>query len=105
MFRYLRGILPSAAMALAVAFLATGCASLNSSGSPSVGDVQSLAVKACSFLPIAETVKTIIDVKSPALNTSAAIASAICEAISPKAGPGAGKASVAGVPIQGLRVR
>lgn len=91
---------------LAVAPMIAGCESMRGGdGSVAVGDVQALAVKACSFLPVAETVKAIIDVKSPALNTSAAVASAICEALAPKAGPGAGKATVAGVPIQGLVVR
>jgi hypothetical protein len=88
-------------LAGALALALTNCAGMEK---PSVGDVQSVAVKACAFLPTAETVVKIIDAKSPALTTSAAIASAICAAIAPKAGPGAGKATVAGVPIEGLRV-
>ena len=87
----------------ALAFALPGCAIFEKAG-VSVGDVQSIAVKACSFLPTAETVGKIIAANSPALNTSAAVASAICAAIAPKAGPGAGRATVAGVPIEGLKV-
>lgn len=85
-----------------IAFALTNCA--NMGGAPSVGDVQSIAVKACAFLPTAETVAKIISSNSPALNTSAAIASAICAAVAPKSASGASKATVAGVPVEGLKV-
>lgn len=82
----------------------SGCSALDKVAA-NVGDVQSLAVKACAFLPTAETVRAILAAGSPTLTTSSAIASAICAAISPKAGPGAGRATVAGVAIEGLKVR
>ncbi len=96
----MKRILAVSTLALALG----GCGVLGKDGGPSIGDVQSIAVKACAFLPTAETVGKIIAANSPALNTSAAVASAICAAIVPKAGPGAGRATVAGVPIEGLKV-
>lgn len=100
----IRSMVAVAVMALALPLLGA-CDSLKGTTGPDVGTVQSLAVKVCSFLPLASTVASIIDVRSPALNTSAAVAAAICEAIAPKAGPGAGRPTVAGVPIQGTPVR
>ncbi len=101
----IRSMVAVAVMALALPLLGA-CDSLKGGGTgPDVGTVQSLAVKVCSFLPLASTVASIIDVRSPALNTSAAVAAAICEAVAPKAGPGAGRPTVAGVPIQGSRVQ
>lgn len=91
-------LVPLLALALA------GC-SVFEKASPTIGDVQGVAVKVCAFLPTAETVAAILAAGSPALTTSSAIANAICNAISPKAGPGAGRATVAGVPIEGLKVR
>lgn len=85
-----------------LALALTNCAMLE--GKPNIGQVQSLAVGVCAFLPTAETVARILAAGSPALATSSAIANAICAAISPKAGVAAGKATVAGVPIEGLRV-
>jgi hypothetical protein len=90
-------------LAPVLALMLAGCGAFEKGGL-SVGDVQSIAVKACAFLPTAETVGKIIAADSPALDTSAAVASAICSAVAPKAGPGAGRATVAGVPIEGLRV-
>jgi hypothetical protein len=89
-------LLPLLALALG------GCSMLEKK--PTIGDVQSLAVGVCAFLPTAETVAKILAAGSPALATSSAIANAICSAIAPKAGSGSGKATVAGVPIEGLRV-
>jgi len=83
--------------------LAIGACS--TTGKPSIADAQAAAVKACSFLPTANTVANIIAAGSPALGTASAIADAICAAIAPKAGAGAGRPTVAGVPIDGQRVQ
>lgn len=81
----------------------SGCEALKG-GKFSIADAQAAAVKACSFLPTANTVANIIAAGSPALNTASAIGDAICAAIAPKAGVGAGKPTVVGVPIEGQRV-
>ena len=81
----------------------SGCESFKS-GKFSIADAQAAAVKVCSFLPTANTVANIIAAGSPALNTASAIGDAICAAIAPKAGAGAGKPTVAGVVVEGQRV-
>lgn len=81
----------------------SGCQYLQG-GKFSIADAQAAAVKVCSFLPTANTVANIIAAGSPALNTASAIGDAICAAIAPKAGAGAGKPTVAGVVVEGQRV-
>lgn len=81
----------------------SGCQALQG-GKFSIADAQAAAVKVCSFLPTANTVANIVAAGSPTLNTASAIGDAICAAIAPKAGAGAGKPTVAGVAVEGQRV-
>jgi len=83
-----------------------GCAEVKAlfEGGPTAAEVQALTVKACSFAPTANTVGNIIAQGVPALRTAQAIADAICLAVAPKAGVEAGKPTVAGVPVEGVRV-
>lgn len=77
-----------------------GCNSLNDIGAPTVAEVQSTGVRNCAFLPTKETVEKIITARPAELGSSAAVAEAICAAVAT-----ARRGSVAGVPIEGLKVR
>jgi hypothetical protein len=69
-------------------------------GQPTVAEVQSIGVHDCAFLPTKETADKIIAARSAQLDTSAAIAGAICTAVATER-----RGTVAGVPIEGLKVR
>ncbi len=83
--------------------LALSCGACAVAGPPSVGAVQSITVRDCAFLPTAEKTAAIIKANAPGLNSSNSIASAVCVATDPKTGMR--NAKVAGVAIEGLRVR
>lgn len=88
---------------LVLALACGACASIGDMGPPSVGAVQSIAVRDCAFLPTAEVAAKIIKANAPGLNSNRPIASAICVATDPKVGTS--HAKVAGIAIEGLRVR
>lgn len=77
-----------------------------------IANTQADAVTACSFMPDVATISAIFATGNPALQTGAAIASAICAAVAPHAAgaltamdnsvPGA---KVAGVPVKGVWVK
>jgi hypothetical protein len=73
-----------------------------------VAETQSLGAKICKFVPTAQTVLAILGAGRPELASGAAVAKAICDAISaqPKAQPGAlaEPAVVAGVVVRGSRL-
>lgn len=93
----------------------SGCASMGplpSSGANSeiaavVQQVRAYAVRACSFLPTAETVANIFFSGNPALMTAEGIGNAICSAVSAlsvRRGGAVRVPRVAGVVIRGRRV-
>jgi len=86
---------------LALGLSLAGCdAIIQSAGQPTVAEIQSIGVRDCAFLPTKETADKIIAARSAQLDSSAAIASAICVAVATER-----RGTVAGVPIEGLRVR
>jgi hypothetical protein len=92
-----------AALALFVAL--GGCAT--TSNTDIVSEVQTITTTACSFVPTADTIIALVG-SSPALTTAAAIADAICAAVTPKAASrkrGATPPIVNGVVIHGSFVR
>lgn len=50
-------------------------------------DVAAITVPLCSFLPVEQSIATIFNAGSPALQTANAIASAICASVSPATAP------------------
>jgi hypothetical protein len=85
---------------LALALALAGCSVVNESGGSTVAEVQSIGVRDCAFLPTRETAEKIIAARSAQLDNSAAIANAICTAVATER-----CGTVAGVPIEGLKVR
>jgi hypothetical protein len=88
--------LPLLALGLSLA----GCDAITQAGQPTTAEIQSIGVRDCAFLPTKETADKIIAARSAQLDSSAAIASAICVAVATER-----RGTVAGVPIEGLRVR
>ena len=76
----MRKLMLGAAMA-AFAVLG-GCAT--TANTDIVAEVQSITTAVCSFVPTADTIIAITG-SSPALTTAAAVAQAICAAVTPKA--------------------
>ncbi len=69
---------------LAVAACATNpTTGVTTIGSINVADVQNDAVAICSYLPTAATVANIISANNPVVITADAVATAICQAVSP----------------------
>ena len=85
---------------LALGLWSGGCAPIVPAGPPTVAEIQSIGVHDCAFLPTKETADKINAARSSQLDSSAAIASAICVAVATER-----RGTVAGVPIEGLRVR
>jgi hypothetical protein len=99
----MRKSMHTAALALFVAF--GGCAT--TSNTDLVSEVQAITTTACSFVPTADTIIALSG-SSPALTTAAALADAICAAVTPK--PASSKRGVTlptvnGVVIHGSFVR
>jgi len=70
--------------AAAAAFLAVGgCATTTGSGGITTADVQNAAVTACSFLPTAATIASILSA-NPAIATASQVAALICAAVTGK---------------------
>jgi hypothetical protein len=82
----------------------TGVTVVNPNFTAIVAEVQAACTVACSFVPTAATIVSIVTAGNPGVVTGAAIASAICAAL--QAAPVAARkgASVGGVVIEGWTV-
>lgn len=90
-------------IAIAVAMLVlAGCD--KTTGKVDLTGAQNLAVQFCGFLPTVQTVAAIFNTGSAALDTASEVATAICAAISTPRSAGQ-PPMVAGVPVQGQRVK
>lgn len=67
---------------------------------------QEIATQVCSFVPTAETIINILNLKNPLLQSGTDIANAICSAVGPNAAPrvAPGGPKVGGIPIKGERI-
>jgi len=105
----MRKLLLAGALALG-AFPLAACQTTSSSDSGTITAIQQAAVAACSFLPTVETVAGILAAGSGTVATAAAIAEAICAAVTPSTNKSArlkleSTPTVDGVPIVGVFVK